>query len=663
MRRILFVCMLMLVAVGTQAQAYQSPVAFIPEQAMVGKKLTVTYNTELTELKGARAVDMVAYFWHDYRWTAIDAPMIKSGNLWMSVIDIPTDAALLTLKFVADDKVDIGGRNTYSQFTVDSLGRNLPSSYLGWGLFRGEYTYKQYGIPGYINDSTCIANDVFLFWCNQDLRYFPMDYPRVSYYAADGVVHKNPAKADSIIRRDIVYIMSIPADKRTEKNLLDIYTVCNKYLHDKSLSDSIESLALSDYPDGIFARDKEVRRLFMTSDIDAKTRGFEALLKRFPTSRFENVSSPNVDLFYAKLMQSVIYNAIVKNNDYSLMYKYIHDIPYGHLSTYYWHMVQIPYRNGDMKADALMPHAELIMTEIMNRPREYRNEVYSPREWNAMVWERNKAALFTHARLLNDLGRKEEAMKIMDRLSPMFAYADAEFYTVYISMLDGTQRRGEIIPIIEACVKNNAAGPEMLGVLRDDYKVRNGSENGYEEYLQKLKSSAHLQAMQEEIESNIVKLPIELFAMKDLDGNTVDLSRMKGKILVLDFWATWCAPCKASFPGMQMAVDKYADDENVEFFFIATMETAPDYKAEIRKFLKSKGFNMNVLLDNTAQGAKSNDVVYSRYCKDFHFSGIPQKLIVDGDGYLRYRSTGYHGSPSALVDEISFVIEYLKNEN
>ena len=83
---------------------------------------------------------------------------------------------------------------------------------------------------------------------------------------------------------------------------------------------------------------------------------------------------------------------------------------------------------------------------------------------------------------------------------------------------------------------------------------------------------------------------------------------------------------------MQMAVDKYADDENVEFFFIATMETAPDYKAEIRKFLKSKGFNMNVLLDNTAQGAKSNDVVYSRYCKDFHFSGLPQKLIVDGDG-------------------------------
>ena len=59
-----------------------------------------------------------------------------------------------------------------------------------------------------------------------------MDYPRVSYYAADGVVHKNQAKADSIIRRDISNIMSIPADKRTEKTLLDIYTICYKYLLD-----------------------------------------------------------------------------------------------------------------------------------------------------------------------------------------------------------------------------------------------------------------------------------------------------------------------------------------------------------------------------------------------------------------------------------------------
>jgi len=46
-----------------------------------------------------------------------------------------------------------------------------------------------------------------------------------------------------------------------------------------------------------------------------------------------------------------------------------------------------------------------------------------------------------------------------------------------------------------------------------------------------------------------------------------------------------------------------------------------------------------------------------------HFSGIPQKMIIDGNGMVRWTSTGYMGSPSALADEISYVIELLKKEN
>lgn len=56
------------------------------------------------------------------------------------------------------------------------------------------------------------------------------------------------------------------------------------------------------------------------------------------------------------------------------------------------------------------------------------------------------------------------------------------------------------------------------------------------------------------------------------------------------------------------------------------------------------------------------DLIYETYAKTFHFSGIPQKMIIDGNGNLRWRSTGYYGSPSALVDEISFIVEYLKSE-
>lgn len=115
-------------------------------------------------------------------------------------------------------------------------------------------------------------------------------------------------------------------------------------------------------------------------------------------------------------------------------------------------------------------------------------------------------------------------------------------------------------------------------------------------------------------------------------------------------------------PGMNMAVNKYKADDNVKFYFVDTQEYIKDFKAQTQAFIKEKGYDFTILYDGKNPKTGKYDETYEKYAKAFHFSGIPQKMIIDQNGKLRWQSTGYFGSPSELADEISIIIEYLKAE-
>jgi thiol-disulfide isomerase/thioredoxin len=156
---------------------------------------------------------------------------------------------------------------------------------------------------------------------------------------------------------------------------------------------------------------------------------------------------------------------------------------------------------------------------------------------------------------------------------------------------------------------------------------------------------------QAEMVKTIMHTPASAFTLVDLDGQKVSLDSLKGKTVVVDFWATWCGPCKASFPAMQKLVDRYKDDKSVAVLFVDTWETADDKKKNATDFMHKSPYTFHVLLDN------DNKVVAG-----YEVGGIPTKFVIDPSGVTRFKAVGFNGNTDDTVAELDAMIKVAQKQ-
>lgn len=117
------------------------------------------------------------------------------------------------------------------------------------------------------------------------------------------------------------------------------------------------------------------------------------------------------------------------------------------------------------------------------------------------------------------------------------------------------------------------------------------------------------------------------FTVTDNDGNTVKLSDFRGKPVIVNFWASWCGPCRSEMPDFNDFYDEYGD--RIHFLMVNATDGSRETVAKAKQFIEQEGYTFPVYFDESGMASATYGVV-----------GLPATFFIGADGEAIARSSG-----------------------
>lgn len=113
------------------------------------------------------------------------------------------------------------------------------------------------------------------------------------------------------------------------------------------------------------------------------------------------------------------------------------------------------------------------------------------------------------------------------------------------------------------------------------------------------------------------------WVLRDISETDFDFNTAKGKVVVINFWATWCPPCIAEMPSLDLLYQNYKNNDDVVFLFVSNEKISV-----IKKFMSEKEFSFNVYQSLT------------EYPNEFDVTSIPRTFVIDKKGKIVIDKSG-----------------------
>lgn len=547
-------------------------------------------------------------------------------------ITIPDSAQAIAFNLKVDGKYDHNDKKGYLFPLKNAEGNTIAGSQSALANYVMNYG-SDFGITV---DKTQLLVDIM-----QDIDNNPEITDEWNTKMLSLIYEQHKEKGESKIND---YINTIKAkEKLTEKDystLISLYST----LGNNELAKATTNEAFNNFPKGEISKKYLYNLFYDTKSVEEKTNLFEKYRKTF------NELGPIGNQMAGSLARGALNDG---NDDKFKYYSELIDdniSKAGMFNSMAWSRAE---KGEDLEfASEISKQSLNLVKEAEQNLKDKPNYLTQNQFKESLKYSYNMYA-DTYAFILYKQGNLKDAITYQKQA--VGEGKNGEINERYVEFLVKDEQFKTVIDASESFIKKGHATRKIKEYYKQAFIKNNGDAGAFDAKLAALENDA-FNNLKAKIESKILDEEAPEFTLKNTKNEEVSLASLKGKTVILDFWATWCGPCKASFPGMQEVVTKYKDDDNVVLLFVDTFEGGGNREQLVTDFIAKNNYDFHVVYDNEIENSRDFEVA-SKY----GVSGIPTKVIIDKNGKIRFKSVGYSGQTEKLVKELDIMIDILKS--